>query len=96
MVGGWGGSHLREVSGPVSVLAGAGGGWGFWRAHSGAVCAVAARGGGVLLCGGGGGGLCVPSAPGPRAAGQGAGEPYSKAAGGDCGSGDLRLPLAHG
>ena len=39
-----------------------------------------------------GGGMCVPGAPGPSS---GAGEPYTKAAGGVCGSGDLRLPPAH-
>ena len=39
----------------------------------------------VLPCGG----LCVPSAPGPNG---GAGGPYTKAAAGVCGSGDLQLP----
>ena len=41
---------------------------------------------------GGWGRLCVPGAPGPSSR---AGEPYTKAAGGVCGSGDLRLPPAH-
>ena len=45
-----------------------------------------------MLAGGGGGGLCVPGAPGPSG---GAGEPYTEAAAGVCGSGDLRLPPAH-
>ena len=39
-----------------------------------------------------GGGMCMPDAPGPNS---GAGEPYTKAAGGVCRSGDLRLPPAH-
>ena len=38
------------------------------------------------------GGMCVPGAPGPSS---GAREPYTKAAGGVCRSGDLRLPPAH-
>ena len=36
--------------------------------------------------------MCVSGAPGPSS---GAGEPYTKAAGGVCRSGDLRLPPAH-
>ena len=44
----------------------------------------------ALLPGGGGGGLLGAVGPSGRA-----GEPYTKAAGGNCGSDDLRLPPAH-
>ena len=66
--------------------------WGFQALGQGTVARLCSS---LVGCGppvGVCGELCVLGAPGPSS---GAREPYTKAAGGVCGSGDLWLPSAH-